>query len=103
MLRKLHAAVFVLALSPISVLAQHVYVDLDDSTITINNSFIDIDVNQDSAMDFRLTLYRDTGVSGKLDHIIISPIDSLNGKVMGLTATVTGPQAPKLCIHQKID
>ena len=55
MLRKLHAAVFVLALSPISVLAQHVYVDLDDSTITINNSFIDIDVNQDSAMDFRLT------------------------------------------------
>lgn len=83
MLRKLHAAVFVLALSPISVLAQHVYVDLDDSTITTNNSFIDIDVNQDSAMDFRLTLYRDTGVSGKLDHIIISPIDSLNGKVVG--------------------
>tara|TARA_B100001059_G_scaffold60093_4_gene55652 strand:- start:5833 stop:6654 length:822 start_codon:yes stop_codon:yes gene_type:complete len=63
--------------------AQYVYVDIPDTTLEKNGDFFDLDVNNDSLLDFRFTQYRDTGSTGLIDHSIISPFDSLGSHVHG--------------------
>ena len=83
MLNKLHAALAALALS-LTVHAQYVYVDFNDTTLSLNGQIFDLDVNQDTAMDFRFMLLRDTGTTTNLiDAALVAPFDSVNGAILG--------------------
>lgn len=79
---KLYAALLSLVMVP-TLHAQYVYVDFNDTTLSTNNATYDINFNEDSLADFRITLYRDTGVTGLIQHIILSPLDSVNNKASG--------------------
>ena len=70
-----------LLLTPVK--AQYVYVDTPDTTLEKNGDFFDLDVNNDSILDFRFTQYRDTGSTGLIDHSIISPFDSSGSALHG--------------------
>ena len=70
-----------LPLTPVK--AQYVYVDILDTTLEKNGDFFDLDVNNDSLLDFRFTQYRDTGSTGLIDHSIISPFDSSGSALHG--------------------
>lgn len=59
------------------------YVDIPDTTVQMNNGRYDIDLDQDGNPDFRMTQYLDTGSTGLLDAIIITPFDSLYSRVAG--------------------
>ncbi len=56
--------------------AQVKYTDIKDTTITGNGNFYDLDLNQDSIPDFRITQYIDTGLAGNVTAILITPFDS---------------------------
>ncbi len=63
--------------------AQYVYIDIPDTTLESNGDYFDLDLNNDTLVDFRFIQYRDTGTTGLIDHSIIAPLDSLNSKVYG--------------------
>jgi len=83
MLNKLHAALAALVLT-FTLQAQYIYVDFNDTTLSVNGQIFDLDVNQDTAMDFRFTLLRDTGTTTNLiDAALVAPFDSVNGAILG--------------------
>jgi len=56
--------------------AQVKYTDIKDTTITGNGNYYDLDLNQDTVPDFRITQYIDSGLAGNVTAILISPYDS---------------------------
>ena len=83
MLNKLHAAL-ALVLGTLTLQAQYVYVDFQDTTVSQNGHFVYIDLNNDTAFDFRFTLLRDTGTTTNLiDAVIVSPFDSVTSGIFG--------------------
>ncbi len=83
MLNKLHAAL-ILVLGSLTLPAQYVYVDFQDTTVSQNGHYVDIDLNNDTAYDFRFTLFRDTGTTTTLiDAVIVSPFDSVTSGIFG--------------------
>jgi len=83
MLNKLHAAVAFI-IGSYSVQAQYVYLDFQDTTLQVNGQYVDIDLNNDTAYDFRFTLLRDTGTTTTLiDAAIVSPFDSVTSGIFG--------------------
>ena len=82
-LNKLHAAL-ALVLGSMTLQAQYVYLDFQDTTVSQNGHFVDIDLNNDTAYDFRFTLLRDTGTTTNLiDAAIVSPFDSVTSGIFG--------------------
>lgn len=63
--------------------AQINYVNINDTTVDTNGGYYDIDLDSDGAADFRITQYLDTGATGMLDGILITPFDSLYSRVAG--------------------
>lgn len=63
--------------------AQIIYVNINDTTVDTNGGYYDIDLDSDGAADFRITQYLDTGATGMLDGILITPFDSLYSRVAG--------------------
>ena len=80
---KIYAA-FVLWFAGISVAsAQYVYHDFTDTTVATNLGFADVDFNNDSVTDLRFTLMRDTGSTGLMSVVYVSPLDSARIQVAG--------------------
>ncbi len=80
---KIYAA-FVLWFAGISVAsAQYVYHDFTDTTVATNLGFADVDFNNDSVKDLRFTLMRDTGSTGLMSVVYVSPLDSARIQVAG--------------------
>lgn len=63
--------------------AQYVYHDFTDTTVATNQGFADVDFNNDSIADLRFTLLRDTGTTGLLSVVYVSPLDSARIQVAG--------------------
>lgn len=63
--------------------AQYVYHDFTDTTVATNQGFADVDFNNDSLADLRFTLLRDTGTTGTLSVVYVSPLDSARIQVAG--------------------
>lgn len=63
--------------------AQYVYHDFIDTTVATNLGFADVDFNNDSVMDLRFTLLRDTGTTGLMSVVYVSPLDSARIQVAG--------------------
>lgn len=80
---KIYAALALLAATATSAWAQYVYVDFPDTTISVNQGFADVDFNQDSIADLRFTLLRDTGTTGLISAVLVSPLDSAKIQVAG--------------------
>lgn len=66
-----------------SVNGQIVYTDINDTTVSTNGGYFDLDLNQDGEPDFRFTQYLDTGITGQIDAILVAPFDSLYGRAAG--------------------
>ena len=80
---KIYAA-FVLWFAGISMAsAQYVYHDFTDTTVATNLGFADVDFNNDSVKDLRFTLMRDTGSTGLMSVVYVSPLDSARIQVAG--------------------
>lgn len=80
---KIYAAIVLLATTASSAWAQYVYVDFPDTTVSVNQGFADVDFNQDSIADLRFTLLRDTGTTGLISAVLVSPLDSARIQVVG--------------------
>lgn len=65
--------------------AQIKYTDIPDTTVSTNNGFYDLDINQDSIHDFRIALFTDTGSTGNTNGVLISPFDPIWGNANGET------------------
>jgi len=63
--------------------AQYVYHDFTDTTVSTNQGFADVDFNNDSIADLRFTLLRDTGTTGLISIVYVSPLDSARIQVAG--------------------
>jgi hypothetical protein len=63
--------------------AQYQYTDIPDTTIDFNNGFYNLDIDQDGQMDFTLTQYVDTGVSGNINAVLIQPYTNTINRVAG--------------------
>jgi hypothetical protein len=80
---KIYAA-FMLWFAGISLAsAQYVYHDFTDTTVATNLGFADVDFNNDSVADLRFTLLRDTGTTGLMSVVYVSPLDSARIQVAG--------------------
>jgi hypothetical protein len=62
---------------------QVLYTDINDTTISTNGGFYDIDLNQDGNPNFRITQILDSGITGNVNAVLISPFDSLYDRVIG--------------------
>ena len=82
-LKKIYSSFIIFVLTITSVQAQYVYRDFPDTTLEINGDFFDLDLNNDTVLDFRFIQYRDTGTSGLIDHSIVLPFDSSSSAVCG--------------------
>lgn len=63
--------------------AQVQYTDINDTTVSTNGGFYDLDLNQDGTPDFRLTQIIDSGLTENVNAVLISPFDSIYNKVIG--------------------
>ncbi len=59
------------------------YVDIQDTTVNTHKGYYDLDVDSDGTPDFRITQYLDTGNTGLIDAIFVTPFDSIYGRTMG--------------------
>lgn len=59
------------------------YVDVVDTKVDTHNGKFDIDLDSDGSPDFVIRQYLDTGATGMMDAILITPYDSLYGRVSG--------------------
>ena len=82
-IKKKYFTSLIIILTITSVPAQYVYIDIPDTTLEFNGDYFDLDLNNDTILDFRFIQYQDTGTTGLIDHSIIAPIDSLTSKVYG--------------------
>ena len=83
MLNKLHAA-FLLVLGTVTAQAQYTYLDFTYTTLSVNGQYFDLDLNGDTALDFRFILYRDTGTTtSAIDVAIVAPFDSVSAGIFG--------------------
>jgi hypothetical protein len=80
---KFYAALVLLAALAVPARAQYVYFDFADTTVAVNQGFADVDFNQDSIFDLRFTLLRDTGTTGLISAVLVSPLDSARIQVVG--------------------
>jgi hypothetical protein len=80
---KIYAALALVIASATSAWAQYVYIDFSDTTVSVNQGFADVDFNQDSIADLRFTLLRDTGTTGLISAVLVSPLDSARIQVVG--------------------
>jgi hypothetical protein len=62
---------------------QVVITNANDTLIDFHNGFYDIDLNQDGQGDFRIRQYIETGVSGNVNAILISPLGGNGHQVAG--------------------
>ncbi|NVK27149.1 MAG: hypothetical protein HWE14_03840 [Flavobacteriia bacterium] len=62
---------------------QIVYTDIADTTIDTHEGYYDVDMDNDGSPDFRIQQYLDTGSTGLIDAIMVTPFDSLYGRTMG--------------------
>ncbi|KAB2814868.1 hypothetical protein [Phaeocystidibacter luteus] len=62
---------------------QIVYTDIADTTIDTHKGYYDLDMDNDGSPDFRIQQYLDTGSTGLIDAIMVTPFDSLYGRTMG--------------------
>lgn len=63
--------------------AQVQYTDINDTTVSTNGGFYDLDLNQDGNPDFRLTQIIDSGLTENINAVLISPFDSVYNRVIG--------------------
>jgi hypothetical protein len=63
--------------------AQVQYTDINDTTVSTNGGFYDLDLNQDGNPDFRLTQIIDSGLTENVNAVLISPFDSVYNRVIG--------------------
>jgi|MEHZ01.4.fsa_nt_MEHZ011037550.1_3 hypothetical protein len=82
-IKKNYFTTLVTLLTLTSVQAQYVYIDIPDTTLEFNGDYFDLDLNNDTILDFRFIQYRDTGTTGLIDHSVIIPLDSSNSRVYG--------------------
>ncbi len=66
-----------------SATAQYQYTDIKDTTISSNNGFYNLDINQDGVIDFKITQYVDTGGLGTTNAVIIQPYGANDNAVAG--------------------
>jgi hypothetical protein len=59
------------------------YTDINDTTVSTNGGFYDLDLNQDGNPDFRLTQFVDSGITQNVNAVLISPFDSVFNRVIG--------------------
>lgn len=62
---------------------QITYVDIADVTVDTHKGAYELDLDSDGESDFRITQYLDTGSTGLIDAIFITPYDSLYGRATG--------------------
>ncbi len=62
---------------------QVLYTDINDTTVSTNGGFYDLDVNQDGNPDFRLIQLVDSGLTENVNAVLISPFDSIYNRVVG--------------------
>jgi len=63
--------------------AQYQYTNIPDTTINTNNGFYNLDLDQDGLMDFTLTQYVDTGVTGTTNAVLIQPYTGTVHRIAG--------------------
>ena len=63
--------------------AQVKYTDINDTTVSTNGGFYDLDLDQDGSPDFRLTQIIDSGLTENVNAVLISPFDSTYNRVVG--------------------
>jgi hypothetical protein len=66
-----------------TVSGQVVLTDAKDTLIDFHNGYYDIDLNQDGQGDFRIRQYIETGVSGNVNAVVISPLGGNGHQVAG--------------------
>ncbi len=59
------------------------HVDIPDTTVSTHKGYYDLDLDSDGVSDFRFTQYLDTGNTGLIDAIFVTPFDSVYGRTMG--------------------
>lgn len=62
---------------------QVLYTDINDTTVSTNGGFYDLDLNQDGNPDFRLIQLVDSGLTQNVNAVLISPFDSIYNKAIG--------------------
>ena len=63
--------------------AQVKYTDINDTTVSTNGGFYDLDLNQDGTPDFRLIQVIDSGLTENINAVLISPFDSTYNRAVG--------------------
>ena len=64
---------------------QVLYTDINDTTVSTNGGFYDLDLNQDGEPDFRITQIIDSGLTENINAVLLSPFDSTFNKAVGET------------------
>ena len=62
---------------------QVLYTDINDTTVSTNGGFYDLDLNQDGNPDFRIIQLIDSGLTQNVNAVLISPFDSIYNKAIG--------------------